>query len=105
MVADGAYGALTIAAKGTAEAPIQIRAVNLLKATATNLVLNTAEHLVVRGFAVSNILFVNTKHARVTRCQVRGPGSAGYWVRVEEQKGCSSGCNNRFSNPLMDWFA
>ena len=93
IAADGAYGALTLTAKGTAAAPIQLRAANLLKATATNLRLETAEHFIVRGFALSTILFVNTKHARVTRCQVRGPGS-GYWVRVEEQKGCMNGCNN-----------
>ena len=93
IAADGAYGALTLTAKGTAAAPIQLRAANLLKATATNLRLETAEHFIVRGFALSTILFVNTKHARVTRCQVRGPGS-GYWVRVEEQKGCMNGCND-----------
>ena len=93
MVADGAYGPLTIGAKGTAEAPIQIRAVNPLKATATNLRLELSEHVIVRGFALSTILFVNTKDSRVTRCQVKGPGS-GYWVRVEEQKGCMSGCTN-----------
>jgi hypothetical protein len=93
MVADGAYGALEIAAKGTTEAPIQLRAVNLLKASATNLKLNQSEHVIVRGFALSTILFMNTKYSRVTRCQVKGPGS-GYWVRVEEQKGCMNGCNN-----------
>jgi hypothetical protein len=93
IAADGAYGALTLMAKGTAAAPIQLRAANLLKATATNLRLETAEHFIVRGFALSTILFVNTKYARVTRCQVRGPGN-GYWVRIEEQKGCMNGCNN-----------
>jgi hypothetical protein len=93
MAADGAYGALEIAAKGTAEAPIQLRAANLLKASATNLKLNQSEHVIVRGFALSTILFMNTKYSRVTRCQVKGPGS-GYWVRIEEQKGCMNGCNN-----------
>jgi hypothetical protein len=34
LAADGAYGALTITAKGTAAAPIQLRAANLLKASA-----------------------------------------------------------------------
>ena len=90
MVADGAYGALNITAKGTAEAPIQVRAVNLLKATVAGLQFTGAEHVVVRGFAVSTILFVNSNYCRVTRCQVKGPGS-GYWVRIEEQKGCMSG--------------
>lgn len=93
MLADGAYGPLTITAKGTAEAPIQVKAVNLLKATATNLRIEKSENVIVHGLALSTILFVNSNDSRVTRCQVRGPGS-GYWVRVEEQKGCSSGCNN-----------
>jgi len=93
MVADGAYGPLTITAKGTAEAPVQIRAVNLLKAAVTNLRIEKSDHVIVQGFALSTILFVNSNHSRVTRCQVKGPGS-GYWVRVEEQKGCMSGCNN-----------
>jgi Chondroitinase B len=93
MAADGAYGALEIGAKGTAEAPIQVRAANLLKASATNLKLNQSEHVIVRGFSLSTILFANTKYSRVTRCQVKGPGS-GYWVRVEEQKGCMSGCTD-----------
>jgi hypothetical protein len=91
-VADGNYGALTISTKGTADAPIQIKAANLLKASASDLKLETAEHTIVSGFAMSTVLFVNTKYARVTRCQVKGPGT--YWVRIEEQKGCSSGCNN-----------
>jgi hypothetical protein len=47
----------------------------------------------VRGLALSTILFVNSNYCRVTRCQVKGPGS-GYWVRVEEQKGCMNGCND-----------
>ena len=93
MAADGAYGALEIGAKGTAAAPIQLKAANLLKASATNLKLNQSEHFILRGFSLSTILFMNTKSSRVTRCQVKGPGS-GYWVRVEEQKGCMSGCNN-----------
>jgi hypothetical protein len=93
MVADGAYGPLTITAKGSAEAPIQLRAVNLLKASVTNLRIEKSEHVIVRGFALSTILFVNSNYSRVTRCQVKGPGS-GYWVRVEEQKGCMNGCNN-----------
>jgi hypothetical protein len=93
MLADGAYGGLTISAKGTAQAPIQVRAVNLLKATAGALRLDKAEHVIVRGLALSTILFVNSNYSRVTRCQVRGP-SSGYWVRIEEQKGCMNGCNN-----------
>jgi poly(beta-D-mannuronate) lyase len=93
MVADGAYGPLTITARGTAAAPIQVRAVNLLKASVTNLRIEMSEHVIVRGFALSTILFVNSNHSRVTRCQVKGPGS-GYWVRIEEQKGCMSGCTN-----------
>src|SRR6185295_15038030 len=93
VAADGAYGALDLGAKGTAEAPIQLVAANLLKASATNLKLNGSEYLIVRGFSLSTILFANTKYSRVTRCQVKGPGS-GYWVRIEEQKGCMSGCNN-----------
>jgi hypothetical protein len=47
----------------------------------------------VQGLAVASILFVNSNHSRITRCQVRG-GSGGIWVRVEEQKGCMSGCSN-----------
>jgi hypothetical protein len=93
QVADGAYGPIEITAKGTAEAPIQVRAANLLKASATDLKFTSAEHVVVRGFALSTILFVNSNYCRVTRCQVKGPGNR-YWVRVEEQKGCMSGCNN-----------
>jgi hypothetical protein len=93
MLADGAYGALTISAKGTAEAPVQVRAVNLLKASAGALRFDKAEHAIVHGLALSTILFVNSNYSRVTRCQVRGP-SSGYWVRVEEQKGCMNGCNN-----------
>jgi hypothetical protein len=93
VLGDGAYGNVTITAKGTAEAPIQVRAANALKASIGNLRLETTEHVIVRGFALSTILFVNTKYSRVTRCQVKGPGS-GYWVRVEEQKGCMNGCND-----------
>jgi Chondroitinase B len=93
MAADGAYGPLDISAKGTAEAPIQVRAVNLLKASVTGLRFTNAAHVVVRGFAMSTMLFVNSNYCRVTRCQVRGPGNA-YWVRVEEQKGCQNGCTN-----------
>jgi hypothetical protein len=92
-VADGAYGPLSIGVKGTVAAPIQLRAVNPLKASAGALVFTNAEHVVVRGFALSTILFVNSNHCRVTRCQVKGPGS-GYWIRVEEQKGCMSGCTD-----------
>jgi poly(beta-D-mannuronate) lyase len=93
IVADGAYGPVTITAKGTAAAPIQIRAKNLLKATAGALVLTGSEYVVVQGFASASLLFVNSNHSRITRCQVRG-GSGGIWVRVEEQKGCMSGCSN-----------
>jgi hypothetical protein len=93
VAADGAYGALDLGAKGTAEAPIQLRAANQLKASATNLKLDQSEYLIVRGFSLSTVLFVNTKWSRVTRCQIKGPGS-GYWVRIEEQKGCMSGCTD-----------
>jgi hypothetical protein len=92
-LADGAYGALNIGAKGTAAAPIQIRAANPLKASATNLVFTSAEHAIVSGLSLSTVLFVNSNYCRVTRCQVKGPGN-GYWVRIEEQKGCMSGCTN-----------
>jgi poly(beta-D-mannuronate) lyase len=93
IVADGAYGPLTITAKGTATGLIQVRAMNLLKASVTALQFTNAEYVVVQGFSISTILFVNSNYSRVTRCQVRGP-SSGYWVRVEEQKGCMSGCSN-----------
>ncbi len=93
VLADGAYGPLTLTAKATATAPIQIRAANLLKASATNLIFRGAEHVIVRGLALSTILFSNSNYCRVTRCQVKGPGS-GYWIRVEEQKGCQNGCTD-----------
>jgi poly(beta-D-mannuronate) lyase len=93
LVADGAYGDLNISAKGTPTAFIQVRAMNRLKATAGGLHLSAAENVVVEGFALSTILIENSKHTRVTRCQVKGPGS-GYWVRIEVQKGCMSGCPN-----------
>jgi hypothetical protein len=92
-LADGAYGPLEVTAKGTAEAPIQVRAANLLKASATNLVFTGAAHVIVKGLSLSTVLFMNSNYCRVTRCQVKGPGS-GYWVRVEEQRGCMNGCKN-----------
>lgn len=92
VAADGAYGALTVTAKGTEAAPIQVLAANKLKATATALKVADSANVVVQGFAVGTILIANSNHARVTRCQVRG--GPGIWVRVEEQKGCSSGCTN-----------
>jgi hypothetical protein len=91
VVADGAYGDLTVGAKGTEAAGIQIRAANRGKATAGNLHIASAAYVTVEGFALSTILIENSKNARVTRCQVRGPGN-GYWVRVELQKGCQNGC-------------
>jgi hypothetical protein len=91
VVADGAYGDLNVGAKGTAAAGIQIKAANRLKATAGNLHIASAAYVTVEGFALSTILIENSKSARVTRCQVRGPGN-GYWVRVELQKGCQNGC-------------
>jgi hypothetical protein len=92
-LADGTYGAVDLTAKATAEAPIQVRAANPLKATLTNLTFTNAAHVIVRGVSLSTVLFVNSNYCRLTRSQLKGPGS-GYWVRVEEQRGCMSGCKN-----------
>ena len=93
IVADGAYGDLTLTGKGTAAAPIQVRAANLLKATAGALVLTRSAHVVVQGFSVGTVLVDNCDYCRITRCQVTGgPGPA--WIRIDVQKGCMGGCTD-----------
>ena len=93
IVADGAYGDLTLTGKGTAEAPIQVRAATALKATAGALVVTKSAYVVVQGFAVGTVLVDRCDHCRITRCQVKGgPGPA--WIRIDEQKGCSRGCTD-----------
>jgi hypothetical protein len=93
IVADGAYGDLIITAKGTAAAPVQVRAMNKLKATAGALQVARSAYVVVQGFTMGTLLIDNSDHARVTRCQIKG-GAAPAWIRVDVQKGCMSGCTN-----------
>jgi poly(beta-D-mannuronate) lyase len=93
IVADGAYGDVTVTAKGTAAAPIQIRAMNKLKATAGALVVASSAHVIVQGFAMGTLLIDNSSHARVTRCQIKG-GAGPSWIRIDVQKGCMNGCNS-----------
>jgi poly(beta-D-mannuronate) lyase len=50
IVADGQYGSLTIGAKGTAQAPIVIRAENRLKPSLSGLRMAGASYVVVEGF-------------------------------------------------------
>ncbi len=93
LLADGAYGDLTIEARGTAAAAVQVRAVNRLGATVGALQIRNAAHVTVEGLALSTVLIENSRRCRVTRCQIKGPSDA-YWVRVEAQKGCKSGCSD-----------
>jgi hypothetical protein len=93
VLADGAHGDLTITAKGTAAAPIQVRAQSLGRAVAGAVRLSRGAHLVLHGLAMATLLIDNCDHCRVTRCQIKGgPGPA--WIRIDEQKGCRSGCTD-----------
>ena len=93
IVADGAYGDLTVTATGTAAAPIQVRAANLLKATAGALVVARSAYVVVQGFTANTLLIDASDYARVTRCAIKG-GAGPAWVRIDVQKGCMSGCTS-----------
>jgi poly(beta-D-mannuronate) lyase len=93
LVPDGAYGDLTITAKGTEAAPIQVRAMNKLKATAGALQVANSAYVIVQGFSMGTLLIDNSSHARVTRCQIKGGGGPA-WIRIDVQKGCMNGCTD-----------
>jgi len=93
VLADGAYGDVTITAKGTAAAPIQIRAANPLKASAGALVIEKSAYVVVQGLSANTLLIDASDYARVTRCAFKG-GAGPAWLRIDVQKGCMNGCTN-----------
>ena len=93
LLADGAYGDVSVEARGTPAARVQVRARNRLRASAGGLRIRNAEHVTVEGLALSTVLVENSRGCRVTRCRIQGPDD-GYWVRVEQQKGCRSGCSD-----------
>jgi poly(beta-D-mannuronate) lyase len=74
IVADGNYGGISISAKGTAQAPIVIRAENRLRASFTGtLTLNNAAYVVVEGFTFPGgtgaTINGSSNHNRITRCR------------------------------------
>jgi poly(beta-D-mannuronate) lyase len=81
MVADGTYGSVAIGAKGTAAAPIVVRAVNPLKASTTTLTFTMASWVVVEGFTHTSVTITDSDHCRVSRCQVSG-GAGVVWIGV-----------------------
>jgi hypothetical protein len=93
LLADGAYGDLTVEARGTDRAGVLLRARNRLRASVGALRIRNAAFVTVEGLALSTVLVENSRSCRVTRCRIQGPADA-YWVRVEEQKGCRSGCSD-----------
>jgi hypothetical protein len=75
-LADGDYTFPTIAAKGTAAAPIVIRAVNLLKAVVSsgNLTMQGAAYVVVQGISWTGsgvITLTDTDHGRISRFRIQ----------------------------------
>jgi poly(beta-D-mannuronate) lyase len=84
IAADGEYPGLTIAARGTAQAPIVLRAARRGAATFTGRVqLNGAAHLVVEGFAYtggSGVTITNGNHNRITRSRFRL--GSGTWISI-----------------------
>ncbi len=86
IVADGNHSAPTITAKGTAEAPIVIRAANRLQAVfnAGSLQFSGSAYVVVEGFRFSGgggIRFDNSRSCRLSRSRVTLGG--GHWIVVD----------------------
>jgi poly(beta-D-mannuronate) lyase len=80
VLADGSYGAFSTSAKGTAQAPIVIRAANKLKASVTGVVkLDNASYVVLEGLTfpggAGTSIGGNADHVRVTRSRYNS-GSA-----------------------------
>src|SRR5438105_662087 len=62
IAADGDYADLTITAHGTATAPVQLRALHKLGATAGALVVTRSAHVIVQGFTAGTLLIDNSDH-------------------------------------------
>jgi hypothetical protein len=74
ILADGAYDPLTITAKGTAAAPIVLRAANRGKVivSAGNIAMMGAAYVVVEGFSfqgMSSAVATSSDHCRISRCR------------------------------------
>jgi hypothetical protein len=86
LVANGQYSGVTVHAKGNANAPIVIKAVNRLGATFSSaIVLNAAEFVVLAGFSFNGtapaLTITDSKSCRLTRSKVQlGNGT---WIVVD----------------------
>jgi hypothetical protein len=111
VAADGSYGALTISAKGTAEAPIVIKAANQGKAVFTGAVqLTGAAWVIIHGFDYTGggVKLTNANQNRITRgrfkmtsgtfVDLRGT-STGNRIDHNDMGGLSGGGEGHFVTP------
>jgi hypothetical protein len=76
LVADGPYSGVTIRAKGTADAPIVIKAIHRLSATfSSTIALAAAEYVVLEGFSFNGtapaVTITDSKSCRLTRSKLQ----------------------------------
>jgi poly(beta-D-mannuronate) lyase len=104
VLADGDYTAPTIAAKGTADAPIVVRAANKLKVNMNGTVkMDAASYVVLEGFTFpggsGTSVGGNADHNRITRCRYN-TGSAHFEGNATENRvdHCEFGPKNNDGN-------
>ena len=75
LVDDGQYPGIAITAKGTAGAPIVIRAAHRLKAAFTsNVTYSKAEWVTVEGFVLPGVRITDSLNCRLSRCSAKPGG-------------------------------
>jgi hypothetical protein len=85
LIADGQYAGVTVSAKGTAAAPIVVKATNPLKAVFTSaIVLRGAANVVLEGLSFTGtapaVTITDSQHSRLTRSKIRL--GAGTWIVI-----------------------